>query len=106
MRSRCEYCKLNYLPEPGFYLGSIYFNYFATSLLVTVIFFGLYLGANISPKQLVVPLTVFCVLFPVWFFRYARSLWRAFDELFDPGQTKDAPDTADRLDSTSAGAPK
>jgi hypothetical protein len=30
------------------------------------------------------PLAAFCVFFPLWFFRYARSLWLAFDEYFDP----------------------
>jgi hypothetical protein len=26
----------------------------------------------------------FCLLFPLWFFRYARSLWLGLDYYFDP----------------------
>ena len=37
-----------------------------------------------SARQLLVGLAGFSVLFPLWFFRYARALWIAFDERFDP----------------------
>ena len=43
---------------------------------------------TLTDRQLVAALTVFVFLFPLWFFRYARSLWIAFDELWDP--TKEA----------------
>jgi hypothetical protein len=26
----------------------------------------------------------FVVLFPIWFFRYARALWLGFDQYMDP----------------------
>ena len=26
----------------------------------------------------------FCVLFPLWFFRYSKSLWLALDYFIDP----------------------
>jgi hypothetical protein len=26
----------------------------------------------------------FALLFPIWFFRYARSLWLGFDQFMDP----------------------
>ena len=29
-------------------------------------------------------LAAFCLVFPLWFFRYARALWIAFDERWDP----------------------
>ena len=29
-------------------------------------------------------LSAFAILFPTWFFRYARALWIAFDEHWDP----------------------
>ena len=29
-------------------------------------------------------LIAFIVLFPLWFFRYARSIWLAFDQFWDP----------------------
>ena len=35
----------------------------------------------------------FVVLFPTWFFRYARSLWLGFDQFIDPraGEQPDDP---------------
>ena len=84
MRSRCDWCGLSYEREPGFFLGSIYVNYGLTALLVTFGFFALYF-AKIMPQQAVlVVLTLFCLLFPLWFFRYARSLWLGFDHYWDP----------------------
>ena len=84
MQPACEHCGLTYQREPGYFLGSIYFNYGLTALLVVVFFFGLFLGAGISPQMLLWPLAVFCFVFPLWFFRYARSLWLGFDHYFDP----------------------
>jgi len=98
MHERCANCELDFLPEPGYYLGSIYFNYFVTALLVTFIFFGLYFAADVDPGVMLWPLAAFCVIFPLWFFRYARALWRGFDELFDPGQG--------RKEETSGEVPK
>jgi uncharacterized protein (DUF983 family) len=84
MRPRCDRCGLDFRQEPGFYLGSIYFNYGLTALIVTVAYFTLYFAASLSGQVLLVGLTVFIVFFPLWFFRYARSLWLGFDQYWDP----------------------
>lgn len=84
MNPTCAHCGTRFERGPGYFLGSIYFNYGLTALLVTVTFFGLFLGFSVSPKHMLWPLAAFCVLFPLWFFRYARSLWLAFDQYFDP----------------------
>jgi uncharacterized protein (DUF983 family) len=84
MHERCGHCGLPYQREPGYFLGSIYFNYGLTALIMTVTFFVGFLGFSISANTLLWPLTAFCVLFPLWFFRYARSLWLGFDEFVDP----------------------
>ncbi len=84
MHPACSHCGFKYQREPGYFLGSIYFNYGLTALIITAVFFGLFLGFGISPDVLLWPLTAFCFFFPLWFFRYARSLWMAFDEYFDP----------------------
>jgi uncharacterized protein (DUF983 family) len=84
MHPACSHCGLKYQREPGYFLGSIYFNYGLTALIITAVFFGLFLGAGVSPDAMLWPLAAFCVFFPLWFFRYARSLWLAFDEYFDP----------------------
>ncbi len=92
MHPRCEHCGLAFQREPGFFLGAIYFNYGLTALIITASFFGLYLGAGIQPNVLLWPLTAFCVLFPLWFFRYARALWLGFDQYWDPRESAAHPD--------------
>jgi uncharacterized protein (DUF983 family) len=91
MHDACPNCGRPFQRGPGFFLGSIYFNYGVTGLLVTVIYFAFFFTELLSDRQLIVLMTAFALLFPVWFFRYARALWIAFDELWDP--TTDRPKT-------------
>jgi uncharacterized protein (DUF983 family) len=84
MHDRCPACGRRFNRAPGYFLGSIYFNYGVTALLVVVLYFSLYFGEVFTGKQLLVALTAFSVVFPLWFFRYARALWLAFDERWDP----------------------
>lgn len=84
----CRPCGLRYERESGYFLGSIYINYGLTSLLVTATFFVFFLGFGVSPDMLLWPLAAFCFLFPMWFHRYARSLWLGFDVYFDPFQRR------------------
>lgn len=93
MYPHCDHCGRTYQREPGYFLGSIYFNYGLTALIVTAVFFGLFLGAGVSADVLLWPLAAFCVVFPLWFFRYARSLWLGFDEYFDPSSASKAAST-------------
>ena len=84
MNDRCPVCGRRFNRAPGYLLGSIYINYGVTAVLVVVVYFSLYFGEVLDGKQLLVALTAFSVVFPLWFFRYARSLWIAFDERWDP----------------------
>jgi len=84
MNDRCPVCGRRFNRAPGYLLGSIYFNYGVTALLVVVMYFTLYFSETLEGKQLLVALTAFSMAFPLWFFRYARSLWIAFDERWDP----------------------
>jgi len=84
MHKQCGSCGRSFDRGPGFLLGSIYFNYGATALIVVCAYFGLYFATELTGAQLLWGLTAFSLLFPLWFFRYARSLWIAFDELWDP----------------------
>jgi ribosomal protein S27AE len=84
MRQRCDWCGLIYEREPGFFLGSIYVNYGLTALLTTAAYVALFATDAASPDALLWGLAGFCIVFPAWFFRYARSLWMAFDQLWDP----------------------
>lgn len=84
MWPRCRHCGLKYERESGYYLGAIYFNYGLTAMMVTL-GFPLLTFVFKLPRQVVLwGMLAFCLLFPIWFFRYARSLWTAMDQYFDP----------------------
>ena len=84
MHEACPHCGRPFQRGPGFFLGSIYFNYGVTGLLVTLIYFACFFTEILTDRQLLVLTLAFALLFPIWFFRYARALWVAFDELWDP----------------------
>lgn len=87
MPDRCEKCGLDLKREPGFYLGSIYVNYGLTALVVTVTFVTAQLTGHGRSPILFWSMGAWCLLFPLWFFRYARSLWLGMDQYVDPDST-------------------
>jgi uncharacterized protein (DUF983 family) len=84
MNTDCAHCHLHYEREPGYFLGSIYFNYGLTAALVTISYFALYFSGITSDGVTLVAVTALAILFPLWFFRYARGLWLGFDHFWDP----------------------
>ncbi len=84
MHRECDRCGLDLEREPGFYLGSIYINYGLTALTCAVAYPLLSFGFDVPSRPLMGVLFAFCVFFPLWFFRYARSLWLGMDFYFDP----------------------
>ncbi len=83
MRKNCEECGFHFVRAPGYFLGSTYINYGVTTLLTTWTYIVLRFGLQVSKSVLIPVLATFCVIFPVVFFRYARSLWLSFDCYFD-----------------------
>ncbi|VAX39338.1 hypothetical protein MNBD_PLANCTO02-1693 [hydrothermal vent metagenome] len=83
MYTHCSNCRLKYERDPGYFLGSTYINYAVTAVSVTVFYFVFHFGLEVSNKQLSWWLGGYCVLFPLLFFRLARSLWLAMDSFFD-----------------------
>jgi hypothetical protein len=84
MNSHCPQCNFPFQRESGFYLGAIYFNYGLTALAVTIAYPLLVLTESLSANAALAVCMAFVVLFPLLFFRYARSLWLGFDEFMDP----------------------
>jgi len=66
-------------------VGAIYLNYAASVLIAIPGYFVLDYLLGLSLVWQLVLLGAFCVLFPLWFFRYSKSLWLAFDYFIDPG---------------------
>ncbi|HET6201554.1 MAG TPA: DUF983 domain-containing protein [Planctomycetota bacterium] len=69
----CAACGLPTSPEPGFYVGAIYLNYGATTILGLVLVFAVLAGAPTETRVAVA--AVHCLAFPTLFFRTSRSLW-------------------------------
>ncbi|MBA4018858.1 MAG: hypothetical protein C0483_16950 [Pirellula sp.] len=84
MHERCSECALDFRREPGFYLGSIYINYGLTAMAITVTYVIAMATGHGQSRMLFWGSLAFCVLFPLWFFRYARSLWLGMDQYLDP----------------------
>jgi hypothetical protein len=84
MHDTCSTCGRRFNRDAGYLLGSIYFNYGVTAMLVVIMYFAMFFGDVLTDGQRLLVLSAFGILFPLWFFRYARALWIAFDERWDP----------------------
>ena len=84
MNPSCRHCQITFEREPGFFLGAIYFNYGLTAVLALMGFLVLTLTRWLPRTQTLWVTLAFTVIFPIWFFRYARSLWLGFDHFWDP----------------------
>jgi uncharacterized protein (DUF983 family) len=84
MHEKCPSCGAAFEREPGFFLGSIYVNYGLTALVVAIAYPLLMFNRVLSHNTLMWITLAFVLLFPLWFFRYARALWLGFDQYWDP----------------------
>jgi uncharacterized protein (DUF983 family) len=84
MLERCPVCRLRVEREQGYFVGAIYLNYGATIVTVMVGYFGLHYFARPSLWQQLLLWGGFSILFPLWFFRYSKSLWLSLDYFLDP----------------------
>lgn len=75
---------MKYDREPGFFLGTIYFNYGLTSLVAASAYPIAIFAMKWPRTPTMIAVIAFVILFPLWFFRYARSLWLGFDQFVDP----------------------
>lgn len=89
IHGRCPACQLVFEREPGYFVGAIYLNYAMTVLVMIPGYFALdaWLGLPLSAQ--IALWGAFAVLFPIWFFRYSKSLWLALDYLVDPADARD-----------------
>ena len=84
MREACGSCGLRFERAQGYFVGAIYVNYAVTAMLVIGGYLVLWRVLSLSTTmQLVIWLPV-VALFPLWFFRYSRSVWLALELFFNP----------------------
>lgn len=87
---RCGACGFFFSRESGYFLGSVYLGYGAALALMLALWFLLsrVLGMGWDPRVLAILLATVLV-FPVWFFRYARMLWMTLDLWLNPPVAED-----------------
>jgi uncharacterized protein (DUF983 family) len=100
MDDACRHCGLDFKREPGFYLGSIYINYGITALGAGGLYLLLVHGLGLSREKALAACLAVAVLFPVWFFRYARSFLLAIDSSVN----REQPEFTDAGDRTALSA--
>jgi len=82
MPRACALCGLLYERAQGYWVGAIYVNYAVTTVIAVVGFFLTHPAWSMTTELSVwIP---FVVLFPLWFFRYSRSLWLGVEFLVNP----------------------
>lgn len=89
VRDHCEVCGYRFERESGYFIGSIYFNYGATVAIEVTGYFACEWFLGLTFLEQVPIWSLFSLLFPFWFLRYARSFWMAFDVSVCPPEEKD-----------------
>ena len=84
MTPSCALCGLSFERAQGYWVGAIYVNYAATVLIALSGALLLWMAAGLSTVSQLWLWLPFVALFPLWFFRYSRSLWLAFELFFNP----------------------
>lgn len=104
MRRACRSCGYRYERESGYFLGSIYVNYGVTAVTSIALWFVLEASLDLSKLTHTLIWVAFAALFPVWFHRYARAIWMAFDLWFARPEVRDfeGPDPLERRPEDSA----
>ena len=84
MRPECALCGLRFERAQGYWVGAIYVNYGVTSSLTIGGYFLLWTNTGLSTAGQFAVWIPFLLVFPLWFFRYSRSLWLAFEFFLNP----------------------
>lgn len=84
MRDSCALCGLRFERAQGYWVGAIYVNYAVTVTIAIGGYFLLWTRAGLSTGTQFAIWIPFLLLFPLWFFRYSRSLWLALELYLNP----------------------
>ena len=77
-------CGLRFERAQGYWVGAIYVNYAVTVLIAVGGYFVLWRLADLSTAAQLALWVPFVILFPLWFFRYSRSVWLALEYFVNP----------------------
>ena len=84
MNTVCAVCDLRFERAQGYWIGAIYVNYGVTTTIAVAGFFTLWTWTALSTAAQLAIWIPFCVLFPLWFFRYSRAVWLAIEHGVNP----------------------
>ncbi len=84
MRRDCALCGLRFERAQGYWVGAIYVNYAVTATLALAGYFVLWARTGLSTAAQLAIWIPFLLIFPLWFFRYSRSVWLALEFFFNP----------------------
>jgi len=84
MARSCALCGLVFERAQGYFVGAIYLNYAATALIVMGGYLTLWRLTTLSPAAQLALWVPVAIVFPLWFFRYSRSFWRALEYALNP----------------------
>jgi uncharacterized protein (DUF983 family) len=84
MNAVCAVCDLRFERAQGYWIGAIYVNYGVTTLIAVAGFFTLWSWTTLSTATQLAIWVPFCVIFPLWFFRYSRAVWLAVEHGVNP----------------------
>ena len=90
MRPKCDSCSFRFEREVGYFVGAMYINYGMTVLITFAGYFALDYFTAISFLPNFILWIAICALFPIFFFRYSRSLWLSVDYIFNPSEPSDS----------------
>ena len=86
MCTECGNCRFRFEREAGYFVGAMYINYGMTVFIAFVGYFALDYFTPIPFLQNFILWIAFSALFPIFFFRYSRSLWLSVDYIFNPSE--------------------
>ena len=84
MNTVCAVCYLKFERAQGYWVGAIYVNYAATTLIAVGGFFLLRELIDLGTAGQLALWVPFVIVFPLWFFRYSRSLWLGLEYGLNP----------------------
>lgn len=84
MYPECLSCDLRFEREPGYFVGAIYINYAVTAVTAIVGYFALDYFIGLPLVQQLILWSAFAIFFPLFFFRYSRSLWLSLEYILNP----------------------
>ena len=84
MTPACALCGLRFERAQGYWVGAIYVNYAVTVMIAVGGYLLLWNLAGLPTGWQLALWVPFVIAFPLWFFRYSRSLWLALELLVNP----------------------